>query len=144
MHPCKTILLTQLYPLSTQIPSLYPQSFPSSSCRSLPPVFSWIIFLRTRRFFLVCLREPRKFFLEFSLTCLSNYSLISSWISAKLGSALPQCMLYLSYCFQPKEHTWMCLWKVITLQVDFFYNLDPQQMICINFQLHNLYWRIIL
>ena len=39
----------------------------------------------------VGLREPQKFFLEFSFTCLSNYSLISSWISAKLGSALPPC-----------------------------------------------------
>ena len=64
---------------------------------------------------------------------------------SQLGSAaLPPCMLYLSYCFQPKENTWMCLWKVITLQVDFCYNLDPRQMICINFRLHNLYWCIIL
>ena len=37
----------------------------------------------------VGLREPQKFFLEFSFTCLSNHSLISLWISAKLGSALP-------------------------------------------------------
>ena len=85
-----------------------------------------------------------KDFLFCAFTCLSNNSLISSWISAKLGSALPPYLLYLSYCFQPKENTWMCLWKVITLQVNFCHNLDPRKMICINFQFHNLYWCIIL
>ena len=121
-HTRKTILLTQLHLLSTQIiPSLYPQSLPSSLCRSflfgrykgLPsmnniftraPFFS-CLFLSFHRTLFVGLRETRKFFLEFSLTCLSNYSLISSWISVKLGSALHPCILYLSYCFQPKEHT---------------------------------------
>ena len=45
------------------------------------------------------LREPHKIFSFCGFTCLSNNSLISGWISAKLGSALPPCMLYLSYCF---------------------------------------------
>ena len=44
-----------------------------------------------------------------AFTCLSNNSLISSWISAKLGLALPSSMLYLSYYFQLKENTLMCL-----------------------------------
>ena len=34
------------------------------------------------------------------LYCLSNNSLISSWISAKFVSALLLCMLYLSYYYQ--------------------------------------------
>ena len=118
-HTQKTILLTQLHPLSTQIiPSLYPQTFPSSSCRSLPSVFCCghykglpsmnNIFTRTSFFSCLFLSFHRtlfvgacvnpEVFLELLLTCLSNYSLISSWISAKLGSALPPCMLYLSYC----------------------------------------------
>ena len=42
--------------------------------------------------------------IAFSIIAQPYYSLISSWISAKLGLALPPCMLYLSYCFQPKEH----------------------------------------
>ena len=73
---------------------------------------------------------------SFSLLCI-HLSVISWWISAKLDSALPlcYCMLYLSYCFQPKEHTWMCVWKVITLQVYFCHNLDPRQIICINFEI---------
>ena len=32
-------------------------------------------------------------------------SLISSWISAKFVSAFLQCMLYLSYYFQPEVNT---------------------------------------
>ena len=90
------------------------------------------------------LREPRKIFSFSTFTCLSNNSLISWWILAKLGSALPPCMLYLSYCFQPTENTWMCLWKVITLQVDFFHNLDPRQIICISFEIVSVYWCITL
>ena len=53
------------------------------------------------------LRESRKFFkLSFcTFTCLSTNSLISSWISAKFVSAFLQCMLYLSYYFQPEVNT---------------------------------------
>ena len=52
-------------------------------------------------------REPRKFFkLSFyTFTCLSNNSLISSWISAKFVSALLLCMLYLSYYYQSEVNT---------------------------------------
>ena len=59
-HVRKTILLTQLHLLNTQIvPSLHPQSFPSSSCRLFPQVFwlsiikgflPWIKFLRASFF----------------------------------------------------------------------------------------------
>ena len=44
-------------------------------------------------------------------TCLSNNSLISSWISAKFVSAFLPCMLYLSYYFQPEVNTRMYLRK---------------------------------
>ena len=146
---------------------MYSKLFTWSLCKSFSPGFGigiikgflpWITFLRVWRFF-VCffyfhrtlfvglsLCKPWKYVLKFSFcafTCLSNDSLISWQISARLGSALPPSMLYLSYHFQPKESTWMCLWKVIALQVDFCHNLDPWQMIYINF-LHNLYWCIIL
>ena len=126
------------------------KGFPSMNIR--------ILFLRACRFFLfLCFIFIAHFFMGLpeplwtpevfsfcAFTCLSNNSLISWWISAKLGLALPPSILYLSYYFQPKENTWMCLWKVITLQVDFCHNLDPWQMIYITFQLHNLYWCIIL
>ena len=61
------------------------------------------LFLSFHRTLFVGLREPRKFFLEFSLTCLSNYSLISSWISAKLGSALPHVCSTCHAVFSLKE-----------------------------------------
>ena len=53
-------------------------------------------------------------------------------------------MLYLSYYFQPEVNTWIYLRKAITLQADSFHNLDPRQMICISFEIHNLYWCITL
>ena len=59
-HARKTILLILIHSFIAQIvPSLYPQSFPSSSCRSFSPVFCLgiikgflpsIIFLRVHRF----------------------------------------------------------------------------------------------
>ena len=51
--------------------------------------------------------NPEVFFKLFfcTFTCLSNNSLISSWISAKFVSALFLCMLYLSYYFQPEVNT---------------------------------------
>ena len=101
-HTQKTILLTLIHPFTTQIvPSLYPQSFPSSSCRSLSPVFCLDVikgFLPMNNifthvsFFLIILlsfsshtfswacgslREPRKIFSFCEFTCLSNNSLIS-------------------------------------------------------------------
>ena len=65
-HARKTILLTLIHPFTTHIvPSLYPQSFPSSSCRSFPPVFLFgrykglpsmnNIFMRVSFFFLILL-----------------------------------------------------------------------------------------
>ena len=63
------------------------------------------------REFCVGLREfcvnPGSFFkLSFcTFTYLSTNSLISSWISAKFVSAFLQCMLYLSYYFQPEVNT---------------------------------------
>ena len=60
-HARKTILLILIHPFTTQIvPSLYPQSFPSSPWRSFSPIFCLgvikgflpsITFLRARRFF---------------------------------------------------------------------------------------------
>ena len=89
-------------------------------------------------FFLVCLFlscSLHTFFVGRSIfsnsfcafTCLSNNSLISWRISTKLGSALPPCMLYLSCYFQPKENTWMYLWKVIALQVHFSITWAPSK-----------------
>ena len=154
------------------VPSLFEESITWSSSKSVQPVFRYgliksflpqKIFWRGRRFF-----SSNSFFLSFfhfhrtlfrglawisevffklsfcTFTCLSNNSLISSWISAKFVSALFLCMLYLSYYFQPEVNTWMYLRKAITLQVDSCHNLDPLEMICINFQIHNLYWCITL
>ena len=94
------------------------------------------------------LHEPQKFFsfCAFMITCLSNNSthFVTDLISAKLVSALLPCMLYLSYYFQPEVNTWMYLRKAITLEADNCHNLDPRQMICISFQIHNLYWCITL
>ena len=66
--------------------------------------------------------------------CLSNNSLISSWISAKFVSALLLCILNLSYYFQSEANISMYLRRAIILQVDSYHNLDPLHMICINFQ----------
>ena len=155
------------------VPSMFEESITWSLSKSVQPVFRYgliksflpqKIFWSGRRFFFfffyflsfsshtffVGLRElswiPEVFFkLSFcTFTCLSNNSLISSWISAKFVSALCLCMLYLSYYFQPEVNTWMYLRKAITLQVDSCHNLDPLEMICINFQIHNLYWCITL
>ena len=49
--------------------------------------------------FSVGLCEPYSFC---AFTCLSNNSLISRWILAKLVSALFPCVLYLSYYLQPE------------------------------------------
>ena len=153
------------------VPSLFVESITRSTSKSAQPVFRYGLtksflsqkyFWRGSRFF-------SSFFLSFSshtfswacgelawipqvffklsfctFTCLSNNSLISSWISAKFVSALLPCMLYLSYYFQSEVNAWMYLRKAITLQVDSFHNLDPLEMICINFQIHNLYWCITL
>ena len=62
----------------------------------------------------------------------------------ELVSALLQCVLYLSYYFQPEVNTWMYLSKANTLQTESYCNLDPRQMICKSYQIHNLYWCIIL
>ena len=83
--------------------------------------------------------NPRSFIFKVHSTCLSNNSLISSWISAKFVSVLLPCILYLSYYFQPEVNTSMYLRKAITLQVDSFHNLDPLQMICIIKFRHTIY-----
>ena len=63
-----------------------------------------------------------------AFTCLSNNSLVSQWSSAKLVSALLQCMLYLSY-----KHLNVFV-KGFTLQANGCHNLDPLHMICISFR----------
>ena len=86
-----------------------------------------------------CMNPGSFFKLSFcTFACLSNNSLISSWISAKFVSALLPCMLYLSYYFQPEVNTWIYLRKAFTLQVDSCHNLYPLQLICINIWMHNL------
>ena len=53
-----------------------------------------------------CMNPGSFFKLSFcTFTCLSNNSLISSWISAKFVSVLLPCMLYLSYYFQSEVNT---------------------------------------
>ena len=150
------------------VPTLFEESITSSSSNSVQPVFRYgliksflpqkffdaaVVFFSSNSstffhfhrtpFSWACgsFRESRKFFqtLFCTFTCLSNNSLISSWISAKFVSALFLCMLYLSYYFQPEVNTRMYLRKAITLQVDSCHNLDPLEIICINFQIHNLY-----
>ncbi len=87
-----------------------------------------------------CVNHGSFFKISFcTFNCLSTNSLISSWTSAKFVSAFLQCMLYLSYYFQPEVNTSMYLRRAITLQVESCHNLDPLEMICINFQIHNLY-----
>ena len=44
-------------------------------------------------------------------------------------------MFYLSYYYQSKVNTWMYLRRAITLQVDGYHNLNPLEMICINFHI---------
>ena len=53
-----------------------------------------------------CMNPGSFFKLSFcTFTCLSNNSLISSWISAKVVSAFLPCMLQLSYYFQSEVNT---------------------------------------
>ena len=53
-----------------------------------------------------CVNPGRFFkFSFYAFTCLSNNLLISSWISAKLVSALLPCMPYLPHYFKPEEKT---------------------------------------
>ena len=84
----------------------------NSSRRPINDFLTSITFLHAYHFFLflcfifivyffcglagVCM-NPGIFSLCISFTCLT-------WISAKLGSAFPPSMLYLSYYFQPKEN----------------------------------------
>ena len=142
----KTSKSAKIFPLEKF--RLYGKLLPSSKA---PVVFfvSFFHFHRTLfRGLAGVLREPREFcvnpgsFFKLSFCtfiCLSTNSLISSWISAKFVSAFLQCMLYLSYYFQPEVNTGMYLRKAITLQVESCHNLDPLEMICINFQIYNLY-----
>ena len=84
-----TFLLTP-YELPPSINNIFTRASPFSSLLSFSlHIFSWAF------------KTPEVFFeLSFcAFTCLSNNSLISQWISAKLVSALLQCMHYLSYYF---------------------------------------------
>ena len=139
------------------VPSLFEESISRSWSKSVQ-TFSWYSltnsFLLPQKFYLAVFFSffhfdhtlfcglagayvnPGSFFkLTFcTFICLSNNSLISSWISAKFVSALLLCILYLSYYFQSEVNTWIYLRRAIALQVDGYHNLDPLQMICINFQ----------
>ena len=89
--------------------------------------------------------KPRKIFSFCAFTCLSNNnSLISWWISAKLGSALPPCILYLSYCFQPKEHTWIFFERLLHCRLIFSITWTPDKWFAYTFSYTiYVYWCII-
>ena len=77
-------------------------------------------------------------------TCLSNNSLIPSWISIKFASVILLSMFYLWSNFKPKVNIWMYLRVASTLLNDYSHNVEPKQMIYIKFQVHKLCWCINL
>ena len=129
----RTILSHPIRPFTRQlVPSLFEESISRTSQKSIQPFFRYSLInaflspqkiLHGSRFFFflsfflhrtlfsgACgsFREPLKFFSNspfYTFTCLSNNSLISSWISAKFVSALLLCMLYLSYYYQSEVNT---------------------------------------
>ena len=126
-HARKTIPIALIHPFTKQmVPSLCPELLTQSLSKSFSPAFHMhpikcflpsITFLCVHRFFLIV--SLSFFYFHHTLSCglagayvnhrsffklsfcafisLSNNALISQQISAKLVSALPPCMLYLSY-----------------------------------------------
>ena len=91
IHPAVSLLAPYRVLLSLKL-LLSASSFYSS------PLFHRTLF----RGSFVGLREPRDKYSICTFTCLSNNSLISSWISTKFTSILLLCMFYLCNNFQAK------------------------------------------
>ena len=83
--------------------------------------------------------NPKKFsLLVHSLVCPITHSSLDGF-QPNLVQHFPYVCSTCHTVFSLKK-TLECVYeRLFTLQVDFCYNLDPRQMICINFWLHNLY-----
>ena len=156
----KTIPLAPIHPFTKQfVPSMHQKSFTRRLLRSFSPVLCvrlikgfllsiTLNFLHARRFFFffVCFfhfhRTPFRglagacvnpgcFSLVHSLICQITHSFLNGFQPNLCQHFSNVCSTCHSILIHPEVNT-------ITLQADSSHNLDPRQMICISFEIHNL------
>ena len=130
------------------VPSLYPELFTQSLCRSFSLIscmgfikgflssikfclcrFSSLFYFHRTPFSWACrsLRNPRRFsLLVHSLVCPITHLFLDGF-QPNLVQHFPHVYSTCHTIFSYKRTLECCLWKIITLQVDFCHNLGPDK-----------------